>query len=290
MVLKGSAFCINQLIAKKRNGIMPESQDLTLTLHGLDEFNHAVDAEVFASKFSAFMKGLASADLAANGSRRHKYLVSDLVKNTATAKVHEQLVVTGVAPGSGINYYTTGIGYILSKSPERRLLPDGIIKSAVGLSRDVGKIFKFAELKLGDKPIAIINGDFWTCAVEAQKIKANDNAASANRFTGTAFGSFDGILEMVDMRHGSKKAVLTLTAGGLEIQCDTSVMNPDEDVHPALGHRCIVYGLAYYDGVSALPASVEIRRIDVHKADADLIRWKHFFSTQDESDEEDDWA
>jgi hypothetical protein len=269
---------------------MPESKDLTLTLHGLDEFNHAVDAEVFASKFSAFMKGLASADIAANGSRRHKYLVSDLVKNTATAKVREQLVVTGANPDSGINYYATGIGYILSRSPQRRLLPDGIIKSAVVLGRDVGKIFKFAELKLGDKPIAIINGDFWTCAIEAQKIKANDNAALANRFTGTAFGSFDGILEMVDLRHGSKKAVLTLTAGGLEIQCDTSAMNSDEEVHPTLGHRAIVYGLAHYDGVSALPRTLEIRKIDVHKSDADLVRWKQFFSIEDEADEEDDWA
>ena len=37
---------------------MSDYRDLMLTLHGLNEYNQAVDGEVFARNFSAFMHGL----------------------------------------------------------------------------------------------------------------------------------------------------------------------------------------------------------------------------------------
>lgn len=267
---------------------MSRTEDLTLTLHGLDEYNHAVDAEVFARKFAAFMKGLAVADEVANGGRCHKYLISDLKKNTATAKVHEQLVVPQVQAASGIQYYTDGLKHIARRNPERRLLPDSFIKATVSLSKDVGKHFRYAEVKLGDDVLAVVDDEFLNCALEAQSIKANDNELLSRRYKGSAFGSFDGVLELVDIRHGSRKAKLTLTAGGLEIECQVGALDL-EDIRPALGQRSMIFGLAKYDGTKPLPVSLDARKIEVIKTDGDLARWRGQFLIPDETDAEEDW-
>jgi hypothetical protein len=59
---------------------MGEYRELTLTLHGLDQHNQDVDGEVFARKFTAFMRGLGKSDAFANEGRWHKFLISDLRK------------------------------------------------------------------------------------------------------------------------------------------------------------------------------------------------------------------
>src|SRR5690606_17047900 len=106
-----------------------------------DAFNRDVDGEVFARKFFKFMQGLAAADVAANGKRRFKFLISDLKKNTASAAVREQVSTDGGPAISGIDYYERAVSAIYEDAPRARELPRAFVKYVLDINRDVGADF-----------------------------------------------------------------------------------------------------------------------------------------------------
>lgn len=81
-------------------------------------------------------------------------------------------------------------------------------------------------------------------------------------YLGTAFGSFDGVLLLLDSLAHSQRAVLVLTAGGKEIDCTITGVD-DEEIRKAYKRRCVVKGLAHYGGGSGLPERLDIREIEV---------------------------
>ncbi len=135
---------------------MVDRDELTLTIHGLDVFNKDVDGEVFARKFFKFMQGLAEADRATNGTRALRYLIADLNKTTATARVREQEANADVPQiNSGIGYYVYGVQHIYEDSVVARSLPSRFVKFVIEIANDAGDTFEPGEIKRGATTIPI---------------------------------------------------------------------------------------------------------------------------------------
>ncbi|WP_404289311.1 hypothetical protein ACD578_24530 [Microvirga sp. RSM25] len=267
---------------------MPQDGEITLTIHGLDAFNRDVDGEVFAEKFTAFMKALAAADTAANGKRRHKFLISGLVKNTATASVREQVASAGEVPDSSLFYYKKGLRAIHEDSPAARRLPADFIRPIAKLNRGVGDRFEFGEVKFSGGEVIRIDAFLQK---RAEKILAEVERLEKSQetfFKGQAYGAFDGFLKTVDLRGDAKRAFLILSAGNLQIDCSVDHIEV-ERLRSALDQRAMVYGLAFYDGESGLPAKIEVRDIQLLKDQPDLGRWRGAFAVPTK-DEDEDWG
>jgi hypothetical protein len=105
------------------------------------------------------------------------------------------------------------------------------------------------------------------------------------RFRGTAFGSFDGVLELADFRGRIWKGALKLTAGNKEIECTIDALAVPE-IKGALKCRVVAYGLAHYNGRSGLPDRLDVVSAKPIPAPdvSDLGRWRGAFElTADES-------
>lgn len=260
-----------------------EREELTLTIHGLDIFNGDVDGEVFARKFFKFMQGLAEADKATNGSRALSYLITDLARNTATARVREQITQRDTGARSGIEFYAAGVQAIYEDAPSARQLPRQLVKYVLDVTTDVGKGFARGEIKrTGSDNVIWIDEHL---RKNAKSVLADINRASSGAlpfFAGTAHGSFDGTLRLLDALHGGERAVLVLTAGGKQIDCDISAVEPGT-AGAAYKKRCVVFGTAHYDGQTGLPSTIVARMITPVEA-GDLKRWGGAFEAN-ESDE-----
>lgn len=275
---------------------MAEYRELTLTLHGLDEYNQAVDGEVFARKFAAFMRGLGKSDAAANGGRRHRFLISDLKKNTATAIVREQVFKRGPAPASGISYYVDGVAAVYQGVARSQSLPRALVSDIASLTKGAGRTFQFAEIK-GEPAVAgsatVIRIDEFLenrARRVLQEVLADEDAEKADvrYFEGNAFGSFDGILKAIDLRGDLKKAALILSAGGKEIECivNTVAIN---DLGDALDRRVIAYGMAHYERHSGLPVRIDVRKLEIVRDGQGLSRWRGAFDIPPDAHDRGGW-
>lgn len=255
---------------------MRKDGNLTLTIHGLADFNGEVDGEVFAEKFSAFIKGLAISDETANGERRHKFVIAALIKNTATASIAEYQTKSGGHPThSGIDYYEAGVEEVRLDSPAARLLPLELVRTIVTLNKGVGQRFEFGEIKAETGKVIRIDKYL---ADRAERVLADmrRKEGAALAFEGTAYGSFDGVLRAVDFQPTMKRGTLRLTAGDLPIVCNITHVSLEE-ITASLEKRAVVYGLAHYDGKGGLPKLLDIQRIEVMSATGDLNRWRGAF-------------
>lgn len=260
---------------------MADDSKITLTIHGLVEFHGEVDGEVFAEKFSAFIKGLTVSDEAANGERHHKFIVADLKKNTATATVAERPFRTGEAVQSSVDYFEAGINEIRADSAVARTLPETFVRSIVRLNRDVAKRFEFGEIKRGTGTVIAID-TFLADRAERVLEDIQRRAKEALSFKGKAFGAFEGLLRAVDYQPVIKTGILRLAAGGKPIKCN--IGNVDVDiVANALEKRATIYGLAHYDGKTGLPALIDVHRIEVFETGQGLKRWRGVFDIEVES-------
>jgi hypothetical protein len=264
-----------------------DREELTLTLYGFDAFNGDVDGEVFARKFFKFMQGLKEADKAANGTRALKYLIADLNKNTATAKIREQNIIANTVIRSGITYYATGLQYIYEDSTVARTLPRQFVKYILDVANEAGETFVRGEIKRKGVDAAI-HVDAHLQA-RARSVLADINRARSGivpLYQGTAHGSYDGTLLLLDAQGGGQKALLELSAGGRKIECDMQRIDRDKAA-AAYKRRCTVVGVAHYDGVSPLPVRIDV--VDVVPVDngEGFARWRGAFERRDTS--EDEW-
>lgn len=254
-----------------------------MTIHGLEAFHGEVDAEVFAVKFSAFMKGLAESDEEANGSRSHKFVLTDLRKNTATAELIERKMrATDVPLASGIAYYADGIAEIRANSPRARLLPKALVESVVALGSGVKKKFEFGEIKMPDGKVLLLDAFL---EERARRVLADIKSKSDDfgLFEGIAFGSFDGVLKAVDFQQDTKRGTIRLSAGGLALTCNITDVSIDE-VRSALDQRARFYGRASYVSSDPLPKLLDVRRIEIIDDGLGLSRWRGSFNIPIEED------
>ena len=205
--------------------LMDDRLELTPTLHGLKAFNEDVDGDVFVRKLGAFLRGIKHSDMAANGGkRRHKLLLTALSKNTATASVREQLMCPGPSPHSGMAYFGKAVDAVYTGRPEARDMPLVVLRDIADLNRGVGRSFAFGEFKSNRGAIIRID-DYLDKKSRALIIEREGNKDDrVGGFKGIAYGSFDGMLKLVDLRGDVRRAVLILTAGGKEIDCTVNAL------------------------------------------------------------------
>ncbi|WP_158930007.1 hypothetical protein [Acidisphaera sp. S103] len=268
---------------------MDDRRELTLTLHGLEEYNHEVDGEVFARKLTAFLKGIRLSDKAVNGRRRHKLLLTDLRKNTATASVREQVYVLGPSPGSGMEFFEDAVQAVFDNRPSARQLPLPVVREIAAMNHGSGHSFAFAELKSTTGNVIRLDE---ALAKRARSLVLEMEARREGRdvrFTGVAYGSFDGKLEEVDLRGDLWKGILVLSAGGKQIECTVSALEMP-DIRLALKRRVVAYGRAHYGGASGLPERLEIISVKPVKSqgEGNLARWRGAFDIP-EPDPAEDW-
>ncbi|MCJ2063507.1 hypothetical protein MKK63_12400 [Methylobacterium sp. J-088] len=263
---------------------MSGEDEATLTIHGLQAHNEAVDGEVFAEKLKAFLTALAIADVSANGARRHRYMISALAKNTATASFREHLVSNGPPPLSSVDYYRDGLGKIQRGDPSAKDLPKNFVKQVALLNRGVGKNFDFGEIKFSKSDIVRIDDLMRHQAVTLLNQIERAEKSTRSYYKGQAFVNFDGVLKAVDLRGEIKTAYLILTAGGRQIDCVITNLD-SEQLRDALDKRAIIGGLALYRGDSGLPSRIDVRAARVITEKRNLSRWRGAFAIEARDDE-----
>ena len=259
---------------------------LTITLHGLPSFNKDVDGEVFARKFFKFMQGLGEADAAANGSRRLKFLIERLEKNTATAAVREQIGEGPAEWESGIGFYERAAEAIYQDDPSARLLPIDLVKYLLELPKGLGTTFERGEIK-GDNDNYIAIDE--RLERNARRVLADIERLNLGRvepFAGNARISLDGTVKALMASEDGDGVVVELTAGGKQIECDVSAIN-ESVLREVWKKRCTVSGLASYGADSLLPVTIEAVSIVPVGEGGDWRSWRGALTRHPEN--LDDW-
>lgn len=256
---------------------MADENKITLTIHGLQAFGGEIDAEVFAEKFTAFLKGLASSDEAANGAKVLKFILSDLRKNTATAVLSErQAKPTSEPINSGIDFFADSLSLIRENSPKARRLPKLLVEQVVLLNKGVTKRFEFGEIKFRDREPLLLDKFL---EERAKRVLSDIKDAETNLgfYAGDVYASFDGVLKAVDFQTAAKRGTLRLSIGEVPILCNLSGVDI-KDVREALDQRARFYGRAAYDSGHPFPTMFDVTKIEVIPDGSGLQGWRGSFA------------
>jgi hypothetical protein len=253
-----------------------EKETLTLTLHGLPAFNKDVDGEVFARKFFKFMQALAEADIQANGERKSKFLIDDLVKNTATAKVREQPMENIATHLSSVRYFTEAAANIYYDRPAARSLSTKFVGYLKEVATGTGETFQLGEIKFGNDNILRIDDGFRKNTDKIAKEIQRLSKGKVEPFAGQARISLDGTIKALDSRKREDLAVIELTAGNRQIECHVDQI-PDGELVKFYKTRCNVHGIGHYTGNDGLPDWVQVIKIEPVLSDGIWDDWKGAF-------------
>jgi hypothetical protein len=243
----------------------PGDTSLTLTIHGLESMGDEVYFDVFVAKANALLKGLRELDRALNGSKRFDYTVVDLRKGSTVVSIREKpanvrhvrrspsaelvefgrMLSEGKASSSPSHVIAAQLyGKLCTKAQERfdhATLKSPALPEPVRIDRILGK--RVSDFVLSD-------------------IEDELEGAGPQYFVGTVWGSFEGTIEEMDAR--KLRSLLPaghfiLSAGGKDVECIFHV--PKEEVSRFWTQRVVVEGNAFYDGMSALPARIDIYKV-----------------------------
>jgi hypothetical protein len=244
-------------------------RQIELKVHGLTKEDHGrVPARLFATKLTQLVAALEAADTIANGDAAHDYVLANMHMSEPTALVREIPREIERYSESAIPVFNDAVDGI--KVHDARVVRLSTVVKKIGLlTAGAETRFGFAEVRTGDT-VTRIDEFLRKRAVVARK------SARGVWYDGASFGSFDGILDYVDLRGSLPQIKLTLSAGGKEIDCVCSREDIDA-LGDALHNRVRVHGRAIYSSVSPLPLRVEVSSIQPIKKDGDLTRWRGAF-------------
>lgn len=241
----------------------PGGKDLIYKVFGLDHMGGEVFADVFAKQVSDIVKALKAMDKAANGGVRHEYMIAGLEIGSAQIEFREKLVserkVT-LSPSAKLMDIGSAAASGQPFTPESEV-EDRALGVLATLSSKASSKFNYATLKSNGPDLVRV--DTFLNRQVAKIIQSAQHmaeAAPSKFYVGNALGSFDGVIEAVDLKGDAPAARLILSAGGKPIDCILFNMDID-DVRSALGSRVSVSGRAIYEGRTGLPSRIEIRKI-----------------------------
>jgi hypothetical protein len=241
----------------------PGGKDLTYKIFGLDHMGGEVFADVFAKQVSSIVAGLEKIDKIVNGGSRHRYVVAGLEIGSAQIELREKVISESIIKASPcVKLMEVGYSAASGKTFTPNTDEDDVsLKVLASISSRASKDFNYATLR---SPIVeIVRVDTFLNRQVQKIIQSAQIAASSIAsafYIGSAFGSFDGVIEAVDLKGDAPAARLILSAGGKPIDC--ILLNLDiSDVRSALGSRVSVSGRAIYEGKTGLPSRIEIRKV-----------------------------
>ncbi|WP_148291675.1 hypothetical protein [Novosphingobium sp. B-7] len=241
-------------------------RQIELKLHGLTREDHGrVPGRLFATKLTQLINALEAADTIANGDAVHDYVLSNMHMSEPTAILSEIPREFENAGVSAIPTFSEAVDCVKVHDAAKiaRLAP--VVKRISSLTGGAESRFGFAEIRTGNEVIRV--DDFLRRRALAAK-----KSTKGPWYEGVAYGSFDGMLDYVDVRGAVPQVKLTLSAGGKEIDCVCRREDID-DLGAALNHRVRVYGKCIYASASPLPIRVEVNSIEPVKPNGDLARW-----------------
>lgn len=241
----------------------PGGKDLTYKIFGLDHMGGEVFADVFAKQVSSIVTALEKIDKIVNGGSRHRYVVAGLEIGSAQIELREKVISENSIKASP-SVKLMEIGYFAASG--KSFTPntddeDVALKVLAAISSKASRDFNYATLR--SPAVEIVRVDTFLNRQVQKIIQSAQMAASSVAsafYVGSAFGSFDGVIEAVDLKGDAPAARLILSAGGKPIDC--ILLNLDiSDVRSALGSRVSVSGRAIYEGKTGLPSRIEIRKV-----------------------------
>lgn len=243
-----------------------------------------VSASVFASKLASLVKALRAADVAVNGGVAHDYTIAKLHTSDPTALLREipaPKFAGMFAPSSGIEAFSSCVEAVKIGSTKVRDYGRCVnYIAALAKPSKSGLAYAAVWPDSEDDETAIRLDSFLSDRAKAASSvsPATMSAPIAGQtwFKGSAIGSFDGSLDVVDARGAFPQVKLTLSAGGKVIDC----VCREEDIGligASLKKRVRITGRAIYDGTQGLPIRVEATEISPVKGAEDFTRWRGSF-------------
>ena len=253
----------------------PGERDLTFVLYGLDHMSGHVLADVFAEKISKLVRGLKKIDKFENGGARFEYTVVDLKIGSTEFAVHEKPIGkkrAKVSPSQGLARVASSFAKNDYRNPEKF---DVYIDILDGLCAKAGEKFKYGVVKSNPTNVDVRIDPYLGDILDKVRRELAESEAEKGTerlyFRGSAWGAFDGVLKEVDLRNQElRSGHLILSAGNRDIPCVIHV--PIEEFREAIDARIIAEGDAIYDGRSAMPSRLEIRKIKRVRGD-NFLRW-----------------
>lgn len=238
---------------------------------------------VFAAKLGALIRGLYEADRAINGVLWHDYSIAKLRSSSPTVILTEQprpRFEGELQAPSAIDAYDDCAEAIAVGDHERALRYGKCAAYISSLARGANRKFGYAELWTGRERVIRIDPFLVERAKAIVSPQAPIAQPDAPWFKGAAHGSFDGTVQVADLRGALPEIRLILSAGGKQIAC---VCHQDdiEKIRAALNRRVRITGRAIYDGKSGLPRRVEVSDIEILGGEVDFSRWRGAFEPFD---------
>lgn len=246
------------------------NDQIEFKLHGLTDHDHGqVPAKVFANKLSQLVKALEISDRMANGKVIHTYTIAKLHTSQPTAVLRERLIHDDEHPGiSALPEFMSGVDAI--KTHQRNVVKmEDFVDTVRRMTSGANTKFGFAEVKTAKDEVrvdAFLRERAYSVVAEKKD----------KWFSGAVMGSFDGMLDYVDARGSLPQIKLTLSAGGVEIDC-TCKREDIEAISGGLSRRVRVFGRAIYSSKSPLPLRVEVTDIQPIETGGDFTLWKGAF-------------
>ncbi len=136
---------------------MPERDDATLVLHGLDVDARGVRADVFAQKLRTLITGLRDADRFANGRIGYLYMIAALDMGSASVTIRQKQRSNKRPLYSGIATYEEAASAIYNGDGTVARYPESLVRRVGQLSRGALQTFSHAELVFADDNIIRID-------------------------------------------------------------------------------------------------------------------------------------
>ncbi|MCB1470400.1 MAG: hypothetical protein KDK08_25350 [Rhizobiaceae bacterium] len=264
-----------------------KSGQVRFALHAPGETDDGeVDASVFATKLGQLIRALKAADKSVNrGVSAHRYTIARLHTSTPTAIINEQpspQFANSFPMSSGIPAFDECADAI-SMGSEKALEFGETATFIERLAKGASTKFGYAEVWTDNDSIIRVDPFLKERARAVTAPQPEIEIPVRPWFSGVVVGTFDGVLQVVDLRGSLPAIKLKLSAGGKEVDC---VCRADhvETIGASLNKRVRISGRAIYDGKSGLPRRVEVADIVPVSAGGDFARWKGAFEPFDVPD------
>jgi hypothetical protein len=268
---------------------MPQHDEATFVLHGLDVDNRNVRADVFARKLRTLLTGLQTADKSANGRISYTYMIGALAIGSASATIRQKQKHRDRPAHSPIAVYESAASAVYNGDPTVERLSPPLVRQIQRLGQGVARSFSHAELAFAEANVIRIDDFLLKQSEQAVRAITGGGERAERYFRGLVVGSFDGLLKEIDARGTMLRGKLVLSAGAVEVDC---VMNKERvpEARESFDKRVIIEGAAHYDGENQLPARVDVRTIRIVGDQAGLARWRGAFrAPAAEDDAEENW-
>ncbi|MEO5372710.1 MAG: hypothetical protein H7840_00365 [Alphaproteobacteria bacterium] len=269
-----------------------DDDQITLKIHGLEVDNDFVLADVFAKKLGALVNALKRVDRLEHDNKiRHRYIIADLRFGSACATVREKAVSLRNPPkASSVKGLLSLVSSIHDGDTSRAATyPKPLLNDIRIITYGSEKMFSHAEIHFWQGRAFRIDKFLEERVREVTEVANDDNIlASPGYFLGTAYGTFDGMLVVLDARGTVLRGKLILDVGRIELDC---VMSMDEipNVREYFKKHVSVEAVAHYDGHQQLPIRLEIRNVRELAEAADLTRWRGAIEPRAHDDFDDEW-